>query len=117
EAEHQIVSGVYQLEENRFRWMAQRAVILLKSPARPAPVEVKLYVPGNAAARRVRIEVDGRTVLDRVLPGPGFHSIVSEPVTATAPVARLVISLDRTFRVPGDHRDLGVILSQAGFLP
>ena len=37
EADQQIVSGVYQLEEGRYRWMAGRAVVLLKRPDRPCP--------------------------------------------------------------------------------
>jgi hypothetical protein len=115
EAERQIVSGIYELEEGRFRWMARRGAIVLKSPPTAAPLEVKLFLPENAPARRVRLELDGVTVLDRALSGPGLHTIASQPVPPSGPTATLVIEVDRTFRVPGDHRELGVIVVEAGF--
>jgi hypothetical protein len=115
EAERQIVSGIYELEEGRFRWMARRGAIVLKSPPAAAPLEVKLFLPENAPARRVRLELDGVTVLDRALSGPGLHTIASQPVLPSGPTATLVIEVDRTFRVPGDHRELGVIVVEAGF--
>ena len=115
EAERQIVSGIYELEEGRFRWMARRGVIVLKSPATAAPLEVKLFVPENATARRLRLELDGETVLDQPLPGPGLHIVGSAPVAAKGQTATLVLEVDRTLRVPGDHRELGVIIVEAGF--
>jgi len=115
EAERQIVSGIYELEEGRFRWMARRGAIVLKSPPAAAPLEVKLFLPENAPARRVRLELDGVTVLDQALSGPGLHTIASQPVLPSGPAATLVIEVDRTFRVPGDHRELGVIVVEAGF--
>ncbi|MCS7316314.1 MAG: glycosyltransferase family 39 protein [Bryobacterales bacterium] len=114
-AEHQIVSGLYELEEGRFRWMGGRAVVLLRSPVGAAPVEVRLFVPQHAPARRLRLQLDGLTVLEATLPGPGLHSILSRPVKPGGPTARLVIELDRTFRVPGDHRELGLIVVGLGF--
>lgn len=114
-AAHQIVSGLYELEEGRYRWMGKRAVVLLRSPAEAAPLEIRVFVPEHAAARRIRVELDEAIVLERALPGPGLHSIVSGPVKPAGPTARLTVEVDRTFRVPGDHRELGVILAGAGF--
>lgn len=115
EAERQIVSGVYQLEEGRFRWMGRRAVILLKSPARPAPLEVLLYLPENAPGRRVTVELDGAPLLIQELAGPGMHTLRSPPANPAGPTATVTIMVDRTFQVRGDHRELGVILSAVGF--
>jgi len=115
EAEHQILSGVYQLEEGRFRWMGRRAVILLKSPSEPAPLEVLVYLPEKAPARRLWVELNDELVLERELAGAGVHALVSPAVAPRGPVARLVLTVDRTFWVPGDHRELGVIVSAAGF--
>lgn len=114
-AEHHIVSGLYELEEGRYRWMAGRAVVLLRSPAQPAPLEISVYVPHNAPARRIRLRLEDTPVLEKTLPGPGLHTLVSEPVVPAGPTARLTIEVDRTFRVPGDHRELGVIVSGVGF--
>ncbi len=115
-AAHQIVSGLYELEEGRYRWMAGRAIVLLRSPQRPTPLEVRVFIPENAPARRIRLEVDGSRVLERLLPGPGLHIVASEPVKPEGPTARVTIELDRTFRVPGDHRELGVIVTGVGFM-
>ncbi len=109
EADSQIVSGVYKLEENRYRWMSGRAVFLLKPPAGPTPVEVSLYVPGGAVARRIVISVDGLR-FERAL-APGSQILSTPPVTG----ANLVLEVDRTFSTPGDQRQLGVILAAVGF--
>jgi len=117
EAERQIVSGLYQLEENRFRWTGRRATVLLKRPPLPAPLYAVLYVPDAAPARRISIAVDGAELGEQVVAGPGLHTVVTRPVPAGSPVASVTVTVDRTFRVPGDHRELGVILSEIGFQP
>jgi hypothetical protein len=110
EAGQQIVSGVYQLEgENR--WMSGRAVILLKRASQPMPLQVQLWVPPQSHARTLTLTLDGREVLRQALPGPGIHTLATAPVAGSS----LVIELDQTFRVPGDSRDLGVLLMAVGF--
>jgi 4-amino-4-deoxy-L-arabinose transferase-like glycosyltransferase len=116
EAESQIISGIYQLEGGRWRWMGERAAILLKAPAAPSVVEAELYVPEGAAARRVELRIDGRAVAEARLGKPGSHRLRSPgPVAVAAETATLEIVVDRTFSPPGDHRRLGVILMGAGF--
>lgn len=116
EAESQIISGVYQLEGGRWRWMGERAAILLKAPAAPSPAEVELYLPEGAAARRVELRIDGRAVAETRLEKPGSYRLRSpEPVAIAGESATLEILVDRTFSPPGDHRRLGVILVGAGF--
>ena len=53
EAEQQLVSGVYALEDNRFRWTAGQAVILLKSPAAATPLRAVFVIHGASPARRI----------------------------------------------------------------
>lgn len=115
QADYQIVSGVYQLEEGRFRWMGRRALVLLKRPPTPAQLEATVYIPENAPARRLRLEADGVLIAEYPLPGPGMHSVVSEATLPPGPPALVGITVDRTFQVPGDHRELGVILVEVGF--
>jgi hypothetical protein len=110
EAQNQIAGGIYQPEGN-WRWMGKWAVIILKAPATPLPLQVKLAVPDPATGRLIRIAVDGQEVHSQTLPGPGQHMIVTKPVTGSS----VTISVDKTFSVPGDHRELGVILSEVGF--
>jgi hypothetical protein len=112
EAESQIVSGVYGLESNAWRWMSGKAVLLLKAPAEPAPIEVKLVIPDSSPARTVSVTVDSHIIAAKTFSQPGTYSLTTGPVRAGA----ITISADKTFSVPGDSRDLSVILTAAGFV-
>lgn len=107
----QIVSGVYALEENRYRWMSKTAVILLKPPPTPLPVRATFTIPPNAPARTVRFLLDSKEIAARTYPAPGTYTLESPPATG----GTLAIEIDRTFRAPGDTRDLGMVLTGAGF--
>jgi hypothetical protein len=115
EAAQQIVSGVYGLEENRFRWMSRSAAIVLKSPTAPAPLEVRFRIPDNAPARRVTLSLDGRQVASAVYVAPGEYTLASPPVRAEGGAAAVEIAVDRTFSAPGDERELGIVLTSVGF--
>jgi hypothetical protein len=114
DAAQQIVSGVYDLED-KWRWMSGKAVLLLKSPARPAPIKIQLFIPGQAPARVVHLSVDDRPLPETKYDRPGLYTITTAPVTPAAATATLAITVDKTFSVPGDPRELGIILSGAGF--
>jgi 4-amino-4-deoxy-L-arabinose transferase-like glycosyltransferase len=117
EAQEQIAGGIYQLEEGRWRWMSGRAALLLKRPEGPCVVQVELYVPAAARARRISIWLDGKPVLEQPLPGPGPYTLRSGALRPEAEVARLEIAVDQTFSAPGDQRALGVVLMGVGFRP
>jgi hypothetical protein len=110
EAQGQIVSGVYQLE-GQSRWMSGRAVILLKTPDAPAPLHVKLFIPDQAPARKITILLDGVEVHSQTFASPGGYPVTTKPVQGSA----MTIIVDKTFSVPGDYRQLGVVLGEAGF--
>ncbi len=111
EAESQILFGISKLEENRWRWMAKRGAVALKSPAAPTPVRVAFYLPDPAPARRVTVSVDGQEVESWTFPGPGSYVMSTRPVTGSY----VTIAVDKTFTVSGDTRELGLILTEAGF--
>jgi hypothetical protein len=112
EAADHIVGGIYALEDNRYRWTADRAVVALKSPAEPMPLRVEFAIPDSAAARRVTLLLDGREVASRAFDGPGQYTLISAgPVQGTM----VEVVVDRTFRAPGDARDLGIVLEAVGF--
>jgi hypothetical protein len=115
DARAQIVSGIHALEDNRFRWIAGTAVILLKSPAGPLPVRATFTIPPQSPAREVRLLLDGREVAARRYSGPGTYTLESPPEQPAGAGATLRIEVDRTFRAPGDSRDLGIVLTGAGF--
>jgi hypothetical protein len=112
EADGHIVSGIYALEDNRYRWMSGRAVVALKSPGDPLPLRVVFTIPESAAARHVSLLLDGREVASASYAGPGSYTLASAPVRGT--VVEVVV--DRTFRAPPDARDLGIVLDAVGFV-
>ena len=115
EANQQIVSGIYDLEDHRFRWMAKSAVVMLKSPPAAQPLHVEFSIPGNAPARRITLRLDGRDVASQTFPGPGAYSLATPPIAPARTSATLQIDLDQSFSVPGDRRDLGIVLTAVGF--
>jgi hypothetical protein len=115
EAAEQIVGGVYDLEDKQWRWMSGKAVLLLKSPRDPKPLTVRFYIPDSAPGRTVTVSMDGRQVAQETFPKPGAYTLTSAPLRPEGKSATVSIAIDKTFSVPGDRRELGAILSQAGF--
>ena len=115
EAEQQIVSGVYDLENGQWRWMADSAVILLKPPAEPAPLVVRFFIPEPAPARRVTVELNGQVVASQTYPGQGSYALASPPWTPSGESAQVTIKVDKTFSTQSDKRKLGLILTEVGF--
>jgi hypothetical protein len=110
EAAQQIVSGVYH-----DGWTSGRAVILLKSPAEPKSLRVALFIHDSAPARIIGILLDGEQVMELTFPGPGSYTLDTPVRKPAAASATLTILVDKTFAVPGDRRELGVVLVGAGF--
>lgn len=117
ESKAQIVSGLYELEGAAWRWMSGSAVVLLKSPAAPEPLAAVFNIPDAAPARTVRLLLDGREIASQTYGGPGSYTLKSLPERPSGPTATVTISVDRTFSVPGDHRELGIVVSAIGFQP
>jgi hypothetical protein len=115
EADGQIISGIFDLEDGKQRWSSGAASVVLVSPAAPEPLHADFYLPDNAPARQARLLLDGKVVLVKTLPGPGTHRIVSEPVKGAGPTGIVTLELDKTFSAPGDSRKLGVVLLDLGW--
>lgn len=115
EAATQIISGLYDLEGGAWRWMSGAAVVLLKSPSQPLALEAEFTIPDAAPARRVELRLEGRVVASGTYAGPGAYTLKSPPQSPVLPSATVTLTIDRTFSVPGDHRELGIILSAIGF--
>ena len=114
DAGQHIVSGVYSLEDNAWRWTAGRAVFLLKSPAAALPLRASLRVYEQSPASRVKLQMDGETLLDTAVK-PGPVELVTLPVKPAGESATVTLTVDRTFTAAGDQRELGVILTSVGF--
>jgi len=115
EASAQIVSGIYELEGVRWRWMGERAAILLKTPPQPQALELSFTIPDAAPARRVTMLLEGREVAANTYPGPGSYILKSSPQALNTPTSTITITVDKAFSAPGDARRLGVILTEVGF--
>lgn len=119
EASSQIVSGIYELENNEWRWMSDRGVVLLQWPAKPSALEARIYIPDAAPGRRVTLACMGRVLQDKVLPGPGLHTLRGEGCHAPpepSSGALVTLTIDQLFRSPNDQRRLGMIVSSIGFV-
>ncbi len=115
EAAQQIVSGIYSLEDNRYRWMSGSAVVALRSPPAPLPLRAVFAIPEQARARRVTLVLDGREVVSKTYSAPGSYTLESETVRPAGAEAAVEIRIDRTFSAPGDARELGIVLTAVGF--
>jgi 4-amino-4-deoxy-L-arabinose transferase-like glycosyltransferase len=115
EAEQHILGGVYGLEAGQWRWMAPQAEFLLRSPPAPAPLRAEFSVPAGAEGRTITLELNGRVVATKRMPGPGAGFIASPQAQPAGETVRVRISIDRGFQTPGDSRKLGMILSGVGF--
>jgi hypothetical protein len=114
EASSQIVSGIYPREDaNTWRWMGGRAIVLLKRPPAPAKLHAVFVLHDAGPARKVTLLLDGAAVAEQTYAAPGKYVLESPPVTGEA----VTIVVDKTFSVPGDSRDLGMILTEVGFVP
>lgn len=112
EAQSQIVTGVYDLQET-WRWTSGKAIVLLKPPAGPKSLRLKFYVHDTAPARTLAVSVDNAPVLTQTVPGPGAYTFETKPISGSA----VTLDVDKTFSAPGDARKLGVILMEVGFVP
>ena len=115
EANEQIVSGIHDLEDHRYRWMSRSAVVVLKSPASAQPLRLEFSIPGNAPARRVTLRMDGREVASQTYPTPAAYTLTTPPLQPAGRSASIEIEVDRSFSVPGDRRDLGIVVTALGF--
>jgi len=114
-SDSQILSGVYPPEAQPWRWMSKLASFLIKPPAAPTPVCVRFYIPDAAPARTVTLTLNNREIARQTFPGPGTYSLQSPPQSLAGYSAVLTVSVDRSFSVPNDNRELGIILTGAGF--
>jgi hypothetical protein len=114
EADAQIISGLYGLEEGKRRWTAGTATVVLVSPPDAEPLHAQIFVPDYAAARDITILLDSRKV-DSQPVKPGLQRIVTAPQKAAGPSSTVSLQVDHTFSAPGDSRQLGVVLIDIGW--
>ena len=110
-----IISGIYQLEENRWRWATSRAMVALKSPAEPKPLAAEVYIPDASPVRKLTLQMDGKTVAELVIPKPGLFQVTAPPHKPAGETATLTLLADADFSPPRDNRRLSLVLTGIGF--
>jgi 4-amino-4-deoxy-L-arabinose transferase-like glycosyltransferase len=115
----QIISGLYP-----DAWMGAQASVLLK-PAPGRPLRVEIYIPPAAPARRLRMIANGRVLAEETFPGPGNYALVvpygsdsqspGSDQSGAAAGFTLTLTVDNTYSVPPDQRQLGVVVTGVGF--
>ena len=98
-------------KEGAFRWMPKQATVRLRGPRTSAEkLYVTGYLPANAVASMMTIRVDGASLPAARIGKSQFQLVFNLPASLTGkPVVEIEIELDKTFRPPGDKRDLGVV--------
>lgn len=114
-AEQQIVSGLFALENNEWRWTGKSAIILLKPPPEPLPLSATFYIPDNAPARQVTLELNGDIVASQTYAAPGKYTLTGPAVSPAGDSVQATLSVDKTFSPQGDARELGFVLMRIGF--
>jgi hypothetical protein len=112
QAKDQIVSGIWPDDH----WMSSTGVVIVKSPAAAMQLSVNFYVPENAPARHIAILLDDREICSTTGSAPGPRELICPaPLAPAGPTGIIEIRVDKTFRVPPDERDLGIVLLGVGF--
>jgi hypothetical protein len=104
--------------EGSYRWMPKQATVTLRGPTAPSE---KLYINGfcpkialQSGPVKITIAADGEPLLPAIIrqPDSGFELSFNLPAGLTGkPAVVFQMELDKTFRAPGDARELGLIVS------
>jgi len=92
-------------------WTAAEATVIVKRAS--GPLRAEFFIHEKSPARNVKLLVEGQTVAEQTFPGPGIYSL-SANVSGTENVT-VTLAVDKTFSVPGDGRQLGILVQGIGF--
>jgi hypothetical protein len=118
EAGDHLMLGFHQLEQGQWRWIGPRATAVLRAPgSETSPmIEVSFHIPGMAPARTVTVEINGEVAALETYPGPGAYTLRAPVTAARGEAVTVGISVDESFQVAGDARELGVVVTALGFV-
>ncbi len=107
--QQQVLRGLYPDS-----WTTGEAAVLVKRAG--GPVRADFTIHPQSPARTVRLLVDGKTVAEQTFAGPGVYSL-SAAAPGDSPSMTVTLAVDKTFSVPGDGRQLGILVGGIGFKP
>jgi hypothetical protein len=123
QSDTQLVQGFYAIEQNSWRWTAQRFSVVLRPPAgageRGATLNMQLAVPDAIISRLKTISVSGNIGATQLAPetytqqGPYTYTRDIPASLLNAEALRIDFKLDKSLPpgTGGDQRELGVIVS------
>lgn len=114
DADGYILDGIHGLEDGRYRWMAQRAELVLK-PA-PGVLAISLFLPEASPARRLAVKINGAAAGEFAL-SPGMQTVRVGPLPEAQGRLHIALAADRSFTPPGDARQLSLILESVRIEP
>ena len=94
-------------------WTAGEVTVLVKRSS--GPLRAEFIIHEQSLARNVRLMIDGATAAAQTFSGPGAYSL-SADVPGEKDVT-VTLAVDKTFSVPGDGRQLGILVQGIGFKP
>jgi hypothetical protein len=122
----QLVAGFYSVEQNSWRWTAQRFSVVLRPPAgaaeRGATLNMQLSVPEGVISRLKTISISGNIGATQLSPetyteqGPYTYTRDIPASLLNGEALRVDFKLDKALPpgTGGDQRELGVIVSSVG---
>jgi hypothetical protein len=142
EAGNHLLLGFHQLEQNQWRWIAPHAMAVLRAPGSGVPssgapkseasdsgaaagrdfesgsiiFELSFHIPETAPSRTVTVQLDGKPLASQTYPGPGTYTLQAPAAVTPGQTVTVEISTDQAFRVAGDQRELGIIVTGLGFV-
>jgi hypothetical protein len=105
----QVLRGLYPDS-----WMTGEATVVVKRGS--GLLRADFTIHPQSLARNVRLLVDGKTVAEQTYAGPGSYSL-SGALSGDSPSVTVTLAVDKTFSVPGDGRQLGILVQGIGFKP
>jgi hypothetical protein len=124
-AESQLVNGFYGIEQNAWRWTAQRFSVVLKPPAgaaqKGASLNVQLAVPDAILGKLKTVSLSA-TIGTTSLPPETYSNSGSYAYIRDVPASvlggdtvRIDFQLDKALPpTGGDQRELGIIVNSVG---
>ena len=96
-------------------WTDKEATVLLKVPPSATTLSASFFVPPSAPARHVSLSANGRVLAEETLPAPDRIYSIQAPAPSGWSSIAVTLSVDKTYSVPPDARNLGVLLTGIGF--
>jgi len=115
EADAHLLTGFYPSDGAEWRWMRSSASAVLLAPPAAASFRLQFHIPEDAPARKVSVEIDGRTVAEGEYASSGGYLLEGAIDFDLEGAARITLRADPPYSPPGDDRELAIIVIGFGF--